>query len=136
MRSDIPGLGPADIAAGFRALADTLVNFRHHRVMLLPAKRGVESAEDLAALRTTMIRPWNQALGTIGGIPWQVSSPRASQCPSGLAMRVTWRRPWGRGKQRARLRHLWCDSCYPSASQNCPCVPLALYLVDRFTLLP
>jgi glycosyltransferase A (GT-A) superfamily protein (DUF2064 family) len=89
--SDIPGLGPADIAAGFRALgradavfgpaldggywlvgfgprrphkpfaqvrwssrhalADTLANFRHHRVALLPPKRDVDSAEDLATLR-------------------------------------------------------------------------------------
>jgi rSAM/selenodomain-associated transferase 1 len=89
--SDIPRLGPADIAAGFRALgradavfgpaldggywlvgfgprrpykpfaqvrwssrhalADTLANFRHHRVALLPPKRDVDSAEDLATLR-------------------------------------------------------------------------------------
>ncbi|MCA3272304.1 MAG: TIGR04282 family arsenosugar biosynthesis glycosyltransferase [Roseomonas sp.] len=89
--SDIPGLGPADIAAGFRALgradavfgpaldggywlvgfgpqrphkpfarvrwssrhalADTLANFRRHRVALLPPKRDVDCAEDLAALR-------------------------------------------------------------------------------------
>ena len=92
-RSDIPGLGPADIAAGFRALgradavfgpaldggywlvgfgprrphrpfvkarwssphalADTLANFRRHRVALLPPKRDVDSAEDLAALTPT-----------------------------------------------------------------------------------
>jgi glycosyltransferase A (GT-A) superfamily protein (DUF2064 family) len=91
--SDIPGLGPADIAAGFRALgradavfgpaldggywlvgfgprrphrpfakvrwsspralADTLANFRRHRVALLPPKRDVDSAEDLAALTPT-----------------------------------------------------------------------------------
>ena len=91
--SDIPGLGPADIAAGFRALgradavfgpaldggywlvgfgprrphrpfakvrwssphalADTLANFRRHRVALLPPKRDVDSAEDLAALAPT-----------------------------------------------------------------------------------
>jgi rSAM/selenodomain-associated transferase 1 len=88
--SDIPGLGPADIAAGFRALgradavfgpaldggywlvglgprrpqrpfakvrwsgphalADTLANFRHHRVALLPPKRDVDSIEDLLAI--------------------------------------------------------------------------------------
>jgi glycosyltransferase A (GT-A) superfamily protein (DUF2064 family) len=33
------------------ALADTLANFRRHRVALLPPKRDVDSAEDLAALR-------------------------------------------------------------------------------------
>jgi uncharacterized protein len=94
--SDIPGLGPADIAAGFRALgradavfgpaldggywlvgfgprrphkpftkvrwssphalADTMANFHARRVALLPPKRDVDSAEDLAALRTTLIR--------------------------------------------------------------------------------
>jgi glycosyltransferase A (GT-A) superfamily protein (DUF2064 family) len=94
--SDIPGLGPADIAAGFRALgradavfgpaldggywlvgfgprrphkpfakvrwssphalADTKANFHARRVALLPPKRDVDSAEDLAALRTTLIR--------------------------------------------------------------------------------
>ena len=94
--SDIPGLGPADIAAGFRALgradavfgpaldggywlvgfgprrlhrpfakvrwssphalADTLANFRRHRVALLPPKRDVDSAEDLAALAPTRNR--------------------------------------------------------------------------------
>jgi rSAM/selenodomain-associated transferase 1 len=88
--SDIPGLGPADIAAGFcalgradaafgpaldggywlvgfgprrpqrpfakvrwsgpHALADTMANFRNHRVALLPPKRDVDSADDLAAL--------------------------------------------------------------------------------------
>lgn len=87
--SDIPGLGPADIAAGFRALgradavfgpsldggywlvglgprrphrpfgkvrwsgphalADTLANFRKHSVALLPFKRDVDNAADLAA---------------------------------------------------------------------------------------
>jgi len=31
------------------ALADTLANFRRHRVALLPPKRDVDSAEDLAA---------------------------------------------------------------------------------------
>jgi len=90
--SDIPGLSPDDIAAGFRALgradavfgpaldggywlvgfgprrpkpfakvrwsgphalADTLANFRGHRVALLPPKRDVDSAEDLAALTPT-----------------------------------------------------------------------------------
>jgi rSAM/selenodomain-associated transferase 1 len=94
--SDIPGLGPTDIAAGFRALgradavfgpaldggywlvgfgprrphrpfakvrwssphalADTLTNFRRHRVALLPPKRDVDSAEDLAALSITRRR--------------------------------------------------------------------------------
>lgn len=93
--SDIPGLGPDDIAAGFRALgradavfgpaldggywlvgfgprrphkpfakvrwsspqalADTLANFRRHHVALLPPKRDVDSAEDLAALREVLI---------------------------------------------------------------------------------
>ncbi|MCA3281109.1 MAG: TIGR04282 family arsenosugar biosynthesis glycosyltransferase [Roseomonas sp.] len=88
--SDIPGLGPADIAAGFRAmgradavfgpaldggywlvglgprrpqrpfakvrwsgphaLADTLANFHHYRVALLPPKRDVDSAEDLLTI--------------------------------------------------------------------------------------
>jgi rSAM/selenodomain-associated transferase 1 len=91
--SDIPGLGPADIAAGFRALgradtvfgpaldggywlvgfgprrpyrpfakvrwssphalADTLTNFRHQNVALLPPRRDVDSAADLVALRLT-----------------------------------------------------------------------------------
>jgi len=95
--SDIPGLGPPDIAAGFRALgradavfgpaqdggywlvgfsprrphrpfaqvrwssqdalADTLANFRHQRVALLPAKRDVDSAADLAALRLPALIP-------------------------------------------------------------------------------
>jgi hypothetical protein len=89
--SDIPGLGPADIATGFRALgradavfgpaldggywlvgfgprrpqrpfakvrwsspyalADTMANFRRHRVTLLPPKRDVDSAVDLARMR-------------------------------------------------------------------------------------
>ena len=95
--SDIPGLGAADVAAGFRALgradavfgpaldggywlvgfgprrphrpfaqvrwssqdalADTLANFRHHRVALLPPKRDVDSAEDLVALRLPALIP-------------------------------------------------------------------------------
>lgn len=90
--SDIPGLGPADIAAGFRALgradavfgpaldggywlvgfgprrphqpfarvrwsspqalSDTLVNFKRHRVALLPPKRDVDDADDFHALRS------------------------------------------------------------------------------------
>ena len=38
-----------------QALADTLANFRGHRVALLPPKRDVDSAEDLAALREVLI---------------------------------------------------------------------------------
>ncbi|MBM3592062.1 MAG: glycosyltransferase [Alphaproteobacteria bacterium] len=93
--SDIPGLGPADIAAGFRALgradavfgpaldggywlvgfgprrphrpfaqvrwssahtlADTMQNFQRHRVTLLPPKRDVDNADDLAALPRSLI---------------------------------------------------------------------------------
>jgi rSAM/selenodomain-associated transferase 1 len=89
--SDIPGLGPADVAAAFRALgradavfgpsedggywlvglgprrperpfaavrwstgdalADTLANFRRHRVALLRRLRDVDTAEDLEATR-------------------------------------------------------------------------------------
>jgi rSAM/selenodomain-associated transferase 1 len=88
--SDIPGLGPADVAAAFRALgradavfgpaedggywlvglgprrpeqpfanvrwsgeqalADTLANFRRHRVALLRRLRDVDTAEDLRAV--------------------------------------------------------------------------------------